>query len=273
MAIAVISDIHGNAAALRATLADIESRGITRIICLGDIIGYGPEPLECIDLVEKHCEWSLLGNHDFGVLYEPTNFNQSAEAAAYWTRAQFDAVEDQGERARRYEFLGKLRVRVSQPLPEPPEGSETVAAPADAPGRSILAVHGSPRRPINEYVFPDDVINAQDKMRSIFDVVDWLVMCGHTHVPGVFTNEPDFYPPSEAGGDSTYRFNTDEKAIINVGSVGQPRDFDPRASYGVLHHDRIEFRRVEYDIEETARKIRAIPELTDWLAERLFEGR
>lgn len=272
MPTAVISDIHGNATALKAVLADIKARGVEKIICLGDIIGYGPEPLECIDLVAEHCEWSLLGNHDFGVLYEPTNFNPSAEASAYWTRAQFDAVEDKAERARRYEFLGKLRVRVNHPLPAAPEGEEAVSGP-DGAGRNILAVHGSPRRPINEYIFPDDVINATDKMRSVFDVVDWLVLCGHTHVPGIFTNEPDFYPPDEAGADSSYKFNPAEKAIINVGSVGQPRDMDPRASYAVLHHDRIQFCRVEYDIEDTATKIRAIPELTDWLAERLFEGR
>ena len=81
MPTAIISDIHSNAEALRAVLADIDRRGVDRIICLGDIIGYGPNPLECLDLVEERCEWSLMGNHDFGVLYEPTNFNAPAAAA------------------------------------------------------------------------------------------------------------------------------------------------------------------------------------------------
>lgn len=259
MAIAVISDIHGNAAALRAVLADIDAKGIERIICLGDIVGYGPEPRQCVDMVAERCEWSLLGNHDFGVLYEPTNFNHQAESAAYWTRERFENEPDDASRARRYEFLNRLRVRVVFK----PEGTRD----------SILAVHGSPRRPINEYIFPDDVISAGDKMSSIFDLVDWIAIVGHTHVPGVFTNEPDFYPPDEIGADRTYRFQPDEKAVINVGSVGQPRDLDPRASYAVLHEDRVEFHRVDYDIEHTANLIRGEEALHNNLADRLFDGR
>lgn len=253
---AIISDIHSNAVALRAVLADIEAAGARRIICLGDIIGYGPEPLASVDLIAEKCEWSLLGNHDFAVLYEPTNFNPGAEAAAYWTREQFEAEPDEAARRRRYEFLGALRVRVVEPLGD----------------FSVLAVHGSPRKPINEYIFPDDAINAFEKMRQIFDRVDHLAIVGHTHVPGVFTDEPDFYPPDELG-NFTYTFNKDEKAIINVGSVGQPRDQDPRASYVLLHDDHVEFRRVEYDIDATAKLIYQAEKLNDWLGDRLFEGR
>ena len=99
-----------------------------------------------------------------------------------------------------------------------------------------------------------------------------LCFVGHTHVPGVFTDEPDFFPPGELT-DATYKFTADEKAIINVGSVGQPRDMDPRASYVILHADRVEFVRVAYNIDATAEKIRAIPQLSDWLADRLYEGR
>lgn len=259
MPTAVISDIHGNAAALREVLKDIDARGIKRIVCLGDIVGYGPEPLECVDMISERCEWSLMGNHDFGVLYEPTNFNPGAEAAAYWTRKAFDDEPDDARRARRYQFLGKLRVRV--------------ADWRDDWTRSILAVHGSPRRPINEYIFPDDVLNAADKLRSIFSQFDDLCIVGHTHVPGVFTSEPDFYPPDEIGSGATYKFMPGEKAVINVGSVGQPRDHDPRASYAIMYGDRVEFCRVEYNVDETANKIRAIPELSDWLADRLYEGR
>jgi len=256
---AIISDIHGNAAALRSVLADIDAQGLGRIVCLGDIVGYGPEPLECADLVAERCEWSLLGNHDFGVLYEPTNFNPAAESAAYWTRSRFDNEQDLEARARRYKFLGTLRVRVSEQL----EGST----------RTLLAVHGSPRRPINEYIFPDDVIDSTAKIRQIFDQVEGICIVGHTHVPGVFTDEPDFYPPDEIGEGGVYKFPPDERAVINVGSVGQPRDHNPRASYAVLFPDRLEFRRVEYPIAETADKIREIPELNNWLADRLLEGR
>lgn len=256
---AVISDIHGNAEALRTVLADIRAKGLDRVICLGDIVGYGPEPLECVDLVRSVCAFSLMGNHDFGVLYEPTNFNPGAESAAFWTRDQFDKEPDAKLREERYEFLGRLRVRV---VDNPPE----LTFP-------ILCVHGSPRRPVNEYIFPDDAVNAPDKMESIFARVEKVGICGHTHVPGVFTNEPDFYPPGELGENATYRFSPGEKAIINVGSVGQPRDHDPRASYAVLYPDRVEFVRLPYNIDATAKKIKAIPQLNDWLGDRLYEGR
>lgn len=258
MPTAVISDIHGNAEALRVVLADIDARSVDRIICLGDIVGYGPQPLECVDLVAERCAWSLIGNHDFAVLYEPTNFNPGAEQAAFWTRDCFDAEPDEQARARRYDFLGRLRVRVVETVPD-------AAIP-------VLAVHGSPRRPINEYIFPDDVINAVDKMRSIFDLVERIAFVGHSHVPGVFTDEPDFYPPGELGG-MTYAFADEEKAIINVGSVGQPRDHDPRASYAILHADHVEFVRLEYDVRKTAEMIYKIDALSNWLGDRLLEGR
>lgn len=264
MPTAVISDIHGNAEALTAVLDDIARRGIQRIICLGDIIGYGPEPLRCVDLVRQRCTWSLMGNHDFGVLYEPTNFNASAEGAAFWTREQFAAEPDQALRAERYDYLGRLRVRVVEALPD------QNGAPAPP---AFLAVHASPRRPINEYIFPDDVHNAPDKLHAIFERVDRIALCGHTHVPGVFTDEMDFFPPSELGDAPRYAFDESEKIVINVGSVGQPRDHDPRASYAVLHADHVEFIRVPYDIARTANLIKGIRELHDWLGDRLFEGR
>ena len=209
--IAVISDIHGNLEALSTVLADIDRRGIQNIICLGDIIGYGPNPREVLDLVAKRCAWSLLGNHDFACLYEPTNFNAGAEAASFWTRYQLESEPDPEARATRWEFLGSLLVRQSFD--------------------GILCVHGSPRRPINEYIFADDIATAPAKMSQIFDRVDRACLVGHTHVQGLFTDEPDFYPPDEL--NNTYTFNSWEKVVINVGSVGQPRDRDPRAS---VHH-------------------------------------
>ncbi len=287
MPTAVISDVHGNAVALRAVLADIERRGIQRIVCLGDTVGYGPDPLESVDMVRSRCAWSLMGNHDYGVLYEPTNFNPGAESAAFWTRDQFDREPDAGLRGQRYEFLNRLRVRVVEQLG--PGGVEPVGA-GGRQGVQVLAVHGSPRRPINEYIFPDDAVSSPDKLESIFDRVQRVCIVGHTHVPGVFTDEPDFYSPNELGEERCYIFREDEKAIVNVGSVGQPRDFDPRASYVVIYGageavvDRpgfkpnaplglVEFVRIEYDINATASKIKSNPQLSDWLGDRLFEGR
>jgi len=250
---AIISDIHANLEALKVVLDDIKQRNVDRIICLGDILGYGPNPVECVDLVAEKCEWSLMGNHDFGALYEPTNFNAAAEASAYWTRAQFEAEPDSAKAASRWEFLGRLRVRVTFD--------------------KFLCVHGSPRRPINEYVFPEDAINSPVKMQQIFDRVQKYCFVGHTHVPGVFTDEPDFYPPDDLEG--VYTFQNGEKAIINPGSVGQPRDMDPRASYAILDEDamKVEFYRLDYDSKATAEKIHRIPELSDWLGDRLLEGR
>jgi diadenosine tetraphosphatase ApaH/serine/threonine PP2A family protein phosphatase len=172
----------------------------------------------------------------------------------------------------RCDFLNKLRVRVVERVG--PNGAEPLNGTANGvkPGHHLLAVHGSPRRPINEYIFPDDAINATDKLESIFDRITKLAIVGHTHVPGVFTNEPDFYPPSELG-ENGYKFQEDEKAIINVGSVGQPRDFDPRASYVILHPTHAQFVRLEYDVKATAEKIKSIPELGGWLGDRLYEGR
>ena len=115
-------------------------------------------------------------------------------------------------------------------------------------------------------------MTAPDKVTTIFERVPKLCVVGHTHVPGVFTDEPDFYPPTELT-ESSYKFLEGEKAIVNVGSVGQPRDLDPRACYTILHPDRVEFVRLEYDVGATAGKIKAIAELSDWLGDRLFEGR
>ena len=251
MPTAIISDIHGNVDALNTVLADIDGRGVDRIVCLGDIIGYGPNPTDCLDLVMQRCDFAMMGNHDFAVLYEPTMFNASAEQAAFWTRTQFENEPDDAKKRKRFEYLGNLVIRKWD------AGS--------------LFVHASPRRPINEYIFPDDVIAAPNKMASIFDRIETRAFCGHTHVTGVFTDEPDFYPPGDLGG--SYSFRDDEKCIINPGSVGQPRDKDPRSSYAILHDDRVEFVRVAYDIPAVVKKISAIPELSDFLGQRLLEGR
>ncbi|MDA0802145.1 MAG: metallophosphoesterase family protein [Planctomycetota bacterium] len=261
MRTALISDVHANLAALKAVLAHIDSQGVDRILSLGDVIGYGPDPAECVDLVADRCEWSLLGNHDYAVLYEPTNFNAAAERAAFWTRRQLEPNDrwDTETVRRRWEFLGRMRVRVV-------EGD-------------ILAVHGSPRRPVNEYLFPDDVVQSPSKLASVFERIDRACLVGHTHFPGVFTDDPEFFYLEDLD-DNTFDISDTEKVIINPGSVGQPRDQDPRASYAILEHEpskavggKVTFYRVEYPIDETVEKIRAIDELPDWLGERLLQGR
>ncbi len=251
MPIALISDIHGNVDALNVVMADIESRGIDKVVCLGDTVGYGPNPRECLDVVMARCEWALMGNHDFAVLYEPTSFNTSAESAAFWTRRELETEPDDELRARRWRYLGGLSVRQRY---------------ADAQW-----FHASPRRPINEYIFPDDVFTAPTKMTQIFERVECHCFVGHTHVPGVFTSEPDFYQPSELSG--MYRLTPGDKCIVNPGSVGQPRDRDPRASYAILDGDRVEFIRLEYDVQAVIEKVKQASGLSDFLGLRLLDGR
>ncbi len=255
--IAVISDIHSNLEALTAVLGDITDREIDKIICLGDVVGYGPQPAECLDMVLEHCEITLMGNHDFAVMYEPSNFNLGAEGACYWTRKELENEPDKSARDRRWEFLGGLPVKA------------VLTDDVSPVGRAVLA-HGSPRRPINEYIFPDDVYNAPNKINSLFERFENICLVGHVHVPGVFLPTPDFYSPDELS--DVYKMDN-HKVLVNVGSVGQPRDRDTRASYVILEEGLVRFVRVEYDVEATISKVHAVRELDNYLGNRLREGR
>ena len=256
---AIISDIHSNIEALSVVLDDIEKRGIKTIFCLGDVVGYGPDPKRCLDLVISKTKWCVLGNHDYAGLYEPTNFNYAAEQASFWTRDTLETEEDAKARQRRWEFLGKLPMRRTW---ETKLNSEKV---------SIDFLHASPRRCINEYIFPDDVFTNPMKIKTMFDKIDHICFVGHTHLPGVFLDEPDFYLPEELG--DRYPILENEKAIINIGSVGQPRDKDNRASYVYVEDNEVNFVRLEYDFQKTAEKIRAIEQLDNFNADRLKDGR
>lgn len=130
-------------------------------------------------------------------------------------------------------------------------------------------VHGSPREPTQEYVFPEDVYN-QRKMQALFDRISLHCFQGHTHIPGVFTINGDFLSPEEFNYE--YRV-TSEKMMVNVGSVGQPHNGDPRACYAILTDETITFRRLEYDVETTIRKIYDEPDFDNVLGDRLRDGR
>jgi diadenosine tetraphosphatase ApaH/serine/threonine PP2A family protein phosphatase len=249
---AIISDIHSNHEALQAVLKDIEAQGVKTIYCLGDVIGYGPNPRECIDAV-MGLPLVLLGNHDQGAMFDPEGFNPSAERAIFWTRAQLEAAGDgkdsKAQRERRWEFLAER--------------------PRTFREEQFLFVHGSARNPLNEYVFPEDIYNPR-KMERIFAHVEKYCFQGHTHVPGIFTESLQFYSPEEI--DFVFELDN-RKALINVGSVGQPRDGDWRACYVLLDGKTVRFRRVEYDIETTIKRIYDIPELENFLGDRLRDGR
>lgn len=247
--IAIISDIHGNLEALEAVLADIKQRNITEIYCLGDIVGYGPNPRECIDLVLDF-PLCLLGNHDQGALFDPEGFNAGAERAIFWTRKMLESG-DPRKNEQRWEFLGEL--------------------PRMKRDGDYLFVHGSARNPLNEYVFPEDIYN-QRKMERIFALVDKYCFQGHTHIPGVFTENLNFVAPTEI---NEYYQLGEQKVLVNVGSVGQPRDGDNRSCYVLLDKDKrtLQFIRVDYDFGKTCEKIYDIPDLDNFLGDRLRDGR
>ncbi|MGN6547063.1 MAG: metallophosphoesterase family protein [Aureliella sp.] len=249
---ALISDIHSNLEALSTVLADIGRQKIDRIVCLGDIVGYGPNPCECLDLVIQKADLTILGNHDQAALFDPEGFNPVALKAIYWTRDVLDRAPGRASVVnRRWDFLSEL--------------------PKKKTDGDLLFVHGSPRDPTNEYVFPETIYD-QNRMKGLFDQIKRLSFQGHTHMPGVFTTDGEFIAPEECD----YKFKLgDEKLMINVGSVGQPRDEDPRACYVILddRKQEIEFRRLEYDLETTIRKIYAIDDLDNMLGDRLRGGR
>lgn len=249
---ALISDIHGNLEALNSVFQDIQTQNIDRIVCLGDVVGYGPNPCQCLDTVMQRCEFTILGNHDQAALFDPEGFNPVALRAIYWTRDELDRGPGPASAInRRWDFLSEL--------------------PKFHREGDFLFVHGSPRDTTNEYVFPETIYD-QARMRLLFEKVPLYCFQGHTHMPGVFTTDGEFIPPDECD----YEFVlSEEKLMINVGSVGQPRDEDPRSCYAIVddRKELIQFRRVEYDIEKTIHQIYAIDDLDNMLGDRLRGGR
>jgi len=248
---AIISDIHANTAALEAVLRDIDAQGIRRIGCLGDVVGYGPDPIECTDVIRARCAFTLMGNHDIALFEGAKGFNPAAKRAVDWTREQLRNAGDPAT-AERIRFLQQL------PL-ERREGG-------------TLFVHGSPRDPWREYIFPDEfkVGKSKKKFRQIFESFDDMLFVGHTHLPCVITNEG--LVKSAKKLEWEWERPAGVKAIINVGSVGQPRDRDPRPCYCVISGNEIRWRRVEYPAERTVHRIEQNEALDSILGKRLLKG-
>jgi diadenosine tetraphosphatase ApaH/serine/threonine PP2A family protein phosphatase len=246
MRAAVISDIHANLPALEAVLETIEQAEVDEIWCLGDVIGYGAEPDECTELVLERCSLCLVGNHDLAVLgaLDISAFSEAASEAVVWTRANaaegtlaaLQDLEPQGER----------------------EG--------------IALFHASPRDPIWEYVL------SVEQADSCFEVqASRIALIGHSHVSLFFVRPSS----EELGGETRGAQSSDDTLLtletgtwlVNPGSVGQPRDGDPRAAW--LELDTVvqtaRFHRVEYDVERAAASITAAG-LPRRLADRLHVG-
>lgn len=254
--IALISDIHANIEALNTVLEDIKKRGIDTVYCLGDVIGYGPNPRECIEVVQKVSKFTLCGNHEEAVLFNAEDFNPKARRAIDWTREQLNAEKYDKEKSYAlWDFLGELRKKVR-------EGK-------------ILYVHASPRQPTREYVLPKDVKD-RERLESIFTEFEDAEICfvGHTHIPGIFTDDCQFRFAKDVDNHFDLKSYAGKK-LINVGSVGQPRDGDSRACYATFDEKAgtLEWVRLVYDYKTTMAKIREIEDLADYLAVRLEEGK
>jgi diadenosine tetraphosphatase ApaH/serine/threonine PP2A family protein phosphatase len=241
MRIAILSDIHSNLHALEAVLADVDRHEPDEIWCLGDIVGYGPRPNECVALVRERASLCLCGNHDLASTggLDTAEFSGDAGVAARWTRA---ALGDEDAA-----WLRELR-----PL-------------ARRPGVELF--HGSPRDPVWEYVLTEEVALA-----SILAATAPLVLVGHSHVALALAWDGSALAGGAAPDGTTAKL-AGRRWLVNPGSVGQPRDGDPRAAWALIDDatGRATFRRVPYPIDRTQAEIRG-EGLPETLALRLAHG-
>ena len=254
---AVISDIHGNLEALTAVLKDIKEQGADEIVCLGDVVGYGPDPVPCLKIIRKITHWCLCGNHDAAIfMAHAVGFNEGAAKAVAWQRKQMQpTICSLPGKVARWRWLENLSAQRQE--------------------NNVLYVHASPRDPIMEYVLEEDFqdmgFGPSQKAVGIFEKFDWLCFVGHSHRPGVATHDLKWIKPAELQ-DMTYELSKDQKTLINIGAVGQPRDKIKDSCYVLFDGKRIRYRRVAYDVEKTMKKIEAIPQLEKRFAERLSKG-
>lgn len=246
---ALISDLHSNIEALTAVFERIDSLGVQEVNCLGDIVGYGADPGPCIELVMQRCTWTIMGNHDHGLFHDPRDFNPIAAEALRYSRQQLKPSLFSPKRKRMWQFLEGLPDRME--------------------AHGYLFFHGSPRNPIMEYVLKSDGFLEPDKMTAIFAEIDRPCFVGHTHWPGVHHQNLKF---TQATDEVREIELPHEPAVVNVGSVGQPRDGDPRSCFVVVHGRKVEYHRVRYDYRKTQAKILNAG-LHPALADRLAVGK
>lgn len=238
---AVISDIHGNLEAFQAVLKAIEQEEVGKIFCLGDLVGYGPNPNECIDLARAKSDIIVAGNHDWAVigLTDTGYFNPYAKAAVDWT-ADTMTAENHG-------FLKELPIikRVQE--------------------KGLFLVHATPENP-DQWNY---ILTYQGARKSFEYLPDRFCFIGHSHVPAIIEEGPH---GELTGYSDQIIFRNGCRYIINVGSVGQPRDGNPDAAYAIFEDDKVIINRIPYDISLTQKKMREV-KLPEYLIERLVCGR
>lgn len=240
MRIAVLSDIHGNLEAFEAVLADIERIGADAVYSLGDVVGYGANPGACIELVQARAAVSLLGNHDAAVagLAALEDFNEFARWAVEWTAERLPAWQ--------IEYLAALPCLRREPR--------------------FLFAHASPVEPERWHYIHGEA----DLAEPFAAFAEHVCFVGHSHRPGVYAVGGG-RPAARRGGGEEFR--AAGRYLVNVGSVGQPRDRDPRSSYALFDatSDHVEIRRVPYPVELTQQRMRAAG-IPAFLVDRLSSG-
>lgn len=242
MKFALISDIHGNLEALTAVLQDIDRQQVDSIHCLGDVIGYGSDPSACLELVEKYCDIKLLGNHEYVMLGMESfdGYTPIAKLSTEWTKSQLTD--------RDFSLIAGYIM--------------------DHNINDLYLVHASPFEPEQwHYILtPEEATIAFDRLK------ERICFHGHSHIPLLFSEMPD-QPPRRKAGHS-FLPDSKNRYLINIGSVGQPRDDDPRACYVIFDVDQedITYHRVAYDIK-TAQSKMTQAQLPDMLISRLAVGR
>jgi predicted phosphodiesterase len=238
---AIISDIHGNLVAMEAVLKRIKEEQCDRIICLGDIVGYGPFPNECIDVIQQNCYQTVIGNHDHAAigLTSTDCFNIYAKMAIEWTSAELTTSSKQ--------FLKNLEFQYSE--------------------NDILFVHATPLDP-EDWNYILSISDAGHNFKAFEEKVSFI---GHSHVPMIFEYESN----NQAKWKKAIQFklNNNFRYIVNVGSVGQPRDGNNMSSFGIFDSDSKEYQMVrqEYDFTKT-QKAMMEKDLPYFLVERLSRG-
>lgn len=241
MEYAVISDVHANLEALRAVITNIKGRGLKRVLFLGDAVGYGPNPNECTELIEETSEVLLAGNHDWAVLgrTDIEYFNEYARAAILWTET---VLSEENRKT-----LSQLSITKSL--------SED----------SLFLVHSTPKRP-EEWHY---LLTSWDAEVNFHYFKERICFLGHSHLPFIIEKLPS--GEMIVHKEKAEIKKQESRYIISAGSVGQPRDHNPKACYAIIDDVHVELIRVEYDIEETQEKMMRAG-LPEPLIERLERG-